>query len=164
MKKRIISIILISAVLGWMYFIYSLSAEPAEVSSETSGRIVRRLCRMIEPEFDDMTFEEQFEMTERYQFYIRKTAHFSAYTILSLLVGSATCPHTKKKRYRIGTAFVVSVLYAVSDEIHQKFVPGRSGEVRDVLIDSAGVALGCVLLYIVIVFINNRRKRYSERF
>lgn len=161
MKKTIISIILISAVLGWMYFIYSLSAEPAEVSSETSGRIVRKLCRIIEPDFEDMTPEEQFEMTERYQFYIRKTAHFSAYTILAMLTGAAVCPHTEKKRYRIGIAFIVSVLYAVSDEIHQKFVPGRSGELRDVLIDSAGVILGCVLLYLIFVFIKRKRENHS---
>ena len=83
-KKAIISILLIAAVIGWMSFIFSLSAEPAEVSSETSGRIVRRLCRIIEPDFDTWSEQEQFEMTERYQFYIRKTAHFSAYAILAL--------------------------------------------------------------------------------
>jgi len=161
-KKAIISILLISAVIGWMYFIYSLSAEPAEVSSETSGRIVKKLCRIIQPEFDSWSHEEQFEMTERYQFYIRKTAHFSAYTILSVLIGAAVCPHTNKNRYRLGIAFVVGVLYAISDEIHQRFVPGRSGEVRDVLIDSAGVALGCIILLCVFKIMKKRRRTHRN--
>lgn len=157
-KKAVISILLIAMVVGWMSFIFSLSAEPAEVSSETSGRIVRKICRIIEPEFDELSQKEQFEMTERYQFYIRKTAHFSAYTFLALLTGLAVCPHTKKYAYRLGGAFIISVLYAISDEIHQYFVPGRSCELRDVLIDSSGVTLGCILLYISFILISKRKK------
>ncbi|MBE6686127.1 MAG: hypothetical protein E7591_02740 [Ruminococcaceae bacterium] len=157
-KKAIISILLIAAVIGWMSFIFSLSAEPAEVSSETSGRIVRRLCRIIEPDFDTWSEQEQFEMTERYQFYIRKTAHFSAYAILALLTGTAITPHTKKLAYRLGGAFIISVLYAVSDEIHQYFVPGRSCELRDVLIDSSGVTLGCIFLFALFKLFQNKKR------
>lgn len=163
MKKRIIiSTILITAVLGWMLFIFMLSAEPAEESSETSGGLAKLVCKLFESNFEDLSPEEQFLLTEKYQFIIRKTAHFSAYTILALLTGAAVSQNTKKYHYRLGIAFAFGVLYAVSDEIHQKFVPGRSGEIRDVLIDSAGVALGCLLLYIIFVFIGKRRKKHSE--
>ncbi|MBR5516046.1 MAG: VanZ family protein [Clostridia bacterium] len=158
MKKRIISIILIIATLGWMCFIFSLSAEPAEVSSQTSGRIVKKLCRIIDRDFDELSPEEQFEITEKYQFYIRKTAHFSAYTILAILIGSSAIPYFEKVRYRLGISFVVGVLYAISDEIHQYFVPGRSCELRDVLIDSAGVTLGCILLFILFKIIENKKR------
>ena len=46
-------------------------------------------------------------------------------------------------------ALLICVLYAVSDEVHQIFVPGRGAEVKDVLIDSAGASVG-VLMYLVI--------------
>ena len=50
---------------------------------------------------------------------------------------------------KAGWAWVVGTLYAASDEIHQLFVPGRSGQLRDVLLDSAGVAAGILLAWAV---------------
>ncbi len=65
---------------------------------------------------------------------IKKGAHFLAYAVLAWLalwaVGEA------KRPYAI--AFIIAVLYAVSDEYHQTFVPGRNGQWLDVLIDSIG--------------------------
>ena len=50
---------------------------------------------------------------------------------------------------KAGWAWVVGTLYAASDEIHQLFVPGRSGQLRDVLLDSAGVAAGILLAWMI---------------
>ena len=50
---------------------------------------------------------------------------------------------------KAGWAWVVGTLYAASDEIHQLFVPGRSGQLRDVLLDSDGVAAGILLAWAV---------------
>ena len=47
-------------------------------------------------------------------------------------------------------AWAVGTLYAVSDEIHQIYVPGRAGRLSDVLIDSAGAAAGALVLLIVL--------------
>ena len=46
----------------------------------------------------------------------------------------------------IGMAILICVLYAISDGVHQLFVPGRGGQVKDVLIDSAGTISG-ILVY-----------------
>jgi len=46
-------------------------------------------------------------------------------------------------------AFVICVLYAISDETHQIFVPGRSAQISDVLIDSVGAIVG-ILMYLVL--------------
>ncbi len=45
------------------------------------------------------------------------------------------------------TALIIGFLYAVSDEIHQYFVPGRAMQTRDVLIDTAGVLLGICIVH-----------------
>ena len=68
---------------------------------------------------------------------LRKLAHTAEYAILGALLVRAT--------ERSGLAFGLGVLYAVSDEVHQVFVPGRHGAPLDVAIDAVGVAVGIVL-------------------
>ena len=51
-----------------------------------------------------------------------------------------------EKLHRIVLPWVIGTIYAVSDEVHQLFVEGRSCEVRDMLLDSAGVAAGVLLM------------------
>ncbi len=68
---------------------------------------------------------------------LRKVAHIAEYAILGALLARATS--------RTGLAFALGVLYAVSDEIHQAFVPGRMGSPVDVAIDALGVAIGVAL-------------------
>ncbi|PHS31770.1 MAG: hypothetical protein COA82_09845 [Alkaliphilus sp.] len=52
--------------------------------------------------------------------------------------------------------FVFCVLYAISDETHQIFVPGRSAQISDVLIDSVGAIVG-ILMYLVLARIKLKR-------
>ena len=68
---------------------------------------------------------------------LRKLAHAAEYAVLAALLVRAT------GRSRL--AFALGTLYAVSDEIHQAFVPGRMGAPLDVAIDVLGVACGIVL-------------------
>ena len=81
---------------------------------------------------------------------IRKLAHFSIYTVVGLLMMSLMSTYKLKQNKRIWTSFMVGVLYASSDEIHQYFVPERSARVFDVMIDSAGVCLGiCIVIFVL---------------
>lgn len=73
---------------------------------------------------------------------IRKTAHFSVYLLLGVLVMNALRRSGVIGLKAVALAIGICVLYAVSDEVHQLFVPGRGGQARDVLIDSAGAILG----------------------
>ena len=65
---------------------------------------------------------------------LRKIAHTAEYAVLGALLVRATA--------RPWPAWVLGVLYAVSDEIHQTFVAGRHGSPIDVAIDAVGVAIG----------------------
>ena len=81
------------------------------------------------------------------QFVVRKSAHFIGYMILGILVFIFICQFEDiNKKFII--SWIICIIYAASDEIHQLFVPGRSGQVRDVLIDSAGSFLGIFLMTI----------------
>ena len=69
---------------------------------------------------------------------LRKCAHATEYAILAVLLVRALG--------RELPAFVAGVAYAVTDEVHQRFVPGRHGAVYDVAIDAFGVLLGVLAL------------------
>ena len=62
-----------------------------------------------------------------------------------------------KKAYAI--AFVLSVIYAVTDEIHQIFVPGREGKISDVVIDSSGSFFGIGLFVLLRGFFTKEEKQ-----
>jgi VanZ family protein len=68
-----------------------------------------------------------------------KTLHVIEYAILFILLVRATRSYT--------AAFVLTLLYATTDEFHQQFVPSREGRVRDVIID--GIGAGLVWYYLV---------------
>jgi VanZ family protein len=69
-------------------------------------------------------------------------AHFGLYGTLFALWWRALGP----SRAAAAMAAAITVLYGISDEIHQSFVPGRDASVLDVLIDAAGVAAAYGLL------------------
>ncbi|UCC89248.1 MAG: VanZ family protein [Anaerolineales bacterium] len=71
---------------------------------------------------------------------LKKGAHFGAYGILAFWWWRALSAGAVAGRAALGLAFAVSVLYGLSDEFHQSFVPGRSARLLDALIDAAGAA------------------------
>ena len=140
MKKTIFAVLLVL----WMGFIFSMSSENAEKSSNTSGQTIRVVLSAV-PGFEEQPEEVKVNIIEKLQFIVRKSAHFIGYMILGILDSGLILYYGNiNKKYLL--AFLICVIYAISDEIHQLFVPGRSGQVRDVLIDSAGSLLGIILV------------------
>lgn len=81
-------------------------------------------------------------------FFLRKVAHAVEFGVLTLLVARAfrRAERWDAKRALAG-AFVISVLYAFSDELHQTFVPGRSPSLRDVGVDALGIVVALTFGY-----------------
>lgn len=131
-----------------MIMIFCLSSEPSEDSQATSEGFTEKVL-MLFPSFQGMAEEIQAEIVEGVQFTVRKSAHFSIYCALGLSLYSAFLLTFSKKLLWLW-AFGVSFLYSVSDEFHQYFVPGRSMELRDVLIDVSGAFLGILLVMLFI--------------
>ena len=129
-------------VIAWMIFIFIMSNQPAEVSSQQSDLVVRLLAIVgidMDSYFGDLA-----------TFIIRKSAHMMEYFILFILwyrVLVLYVDNKKAKLYALGLVF----LYASSDEFHQTFVPGRSGEFKDVMIDTCG---GVISLIVTIIYEN----------
>jgi len=120
-----------------MGVIFYLSHQQAVESNSLSTGITERIVAIIER----VTFGVEIDLVH-FNHLIRKSAHFFAYLVLGVLVSNALNSHGYAGFKLFWVAMVICVLYAISDEVHQLFVPGRAGQVRDVLIDSAGAVVG----------------------
>ena len=134
MKKRIIFGFL---CMVWMIVIFNFSGSQGEESAGLSDRIVAMLHQMI----------PIIPINDTSIWIVRKLAHFSEYAILGILY---VC-FFKTFHFRLRSVMMASMLlvfiYACTDEFHQLFVAGRSGQFKDVLIDTAGGTTGILLLY-----------------
>ena len=155
MKKTIFAVLLVL----WMGFIFSMSCENAEESSNTSGQTIRVVLSAV-PGFEEQPEEVKVNIIEELQFIVRKSAHFIGYMILGILASGLILQYENiNKKYPL--AFLICVIYAISDEIHQLFVPGRSGQVRDVLIDSAGSLLGIIIVMAFVKILIKFNKKHK---
>lgn len=150
MKKKGKMIILTIIIILWMAFIFSMSAKNSTQSSSISGGFTYKILSMFFAQFRSIDKTTQDSIVEGLQFVVRKGAHFTAYAILGgLYFADLRVLDKFKLKINFIIALVISALYAASDELHQYFVPGRSCEIRDVMIDSLGALTG---ITVVIIF------------
>lgn len=146
--------ILMILLLLWMSYIFIMSAKPADESQKLSFDVGFVVGHFFRPSFGEMTQSEQLTYVEAGDHLIRKSGHFVEYAILGILVSGNvlawTGVHPIRKKFLL--SWGLGAGYAASDEIHQLFVPGRSGQISDVLLDSGGVLTG-ILLVLGFVFL-----------
>ncbi len=147
-----------------MLMIFLFSAQSGEESGETSGRVVRFLAEALVPGYEKMSAAEQATVIEAMHGPVRKAAHMGEFGLLGIwiLLLLLTYPGRILPRYlgAVGT----TMLYAVSDEIHQAFSVGRGPGVGDVLIDTLGASIACALLLLLrlcILTIKSRKENLS---
>jgi len=144
--RRVVGLVL---TVFLMIFIFSMSAQNAEVSNQTSGGVIRFTVSLLYPGFNGLGEQAQNQIISSLQGFVRSTAHFLVFALLGgLWLFAADC-FLKKKWFKLSVSFAGSVLYAAFDEFHQTLVPGRSGEFRDVCIDAAGVLIGVFLSLLI---------------
>ena len=139
-----------------MVAIFRFSSQNADDSSTESIRITQELLCAIRDQLRLSWTPAQLSLyIERSEFFIRKLAHFSEYAALGLsliLPMHAFYSGSFKKKTLFLISWMVCIAYAASDELHQFFSPGRSPQIRDVVIDSfgalAGILLGLLLIRI----------------
>lgn len=125
-------------LIGWMTLIFFLSAEGADNSKARSGVIVGFLKNSLNLDFAD----------DFLSFLTRKAAHIIAYFILGILIYSIIQTYKLTTKRTIVLSIMLAFFYAIFDEIHQLFVPGRSGEIRDIFIDTAAASAGIYTYYL----------------
>lgn len=154
--KKILSII---CVVLWMSIIFYFSSEQGENSSSTSEKVCEIIVNIIDIK-DTFTVEEKEKLVEIIEPTIRKLAHFTIYTIGGLLISNCVYQFLNKEKQLIIISTSIGVIYAISDEIHQLVVSGRSGNIKDVVIDSLGIITGIMFFLLLKEIIT---KLFSEK-
>jgi VanZ family protein len=85
---------------------------------------------------------------EKLNLIIRKNAHTFEYLVVAMLVGILLFSFNIKGKSALVYIMFICLFYAVTDEFHQMFVPGRSSLVSDVLIDFLGSVIGIFIFYL----------------
>lgn len=173
-RRGILRWFLTCLTLFWMVFIFMMSSAGKDESNSQSGAVCEFICEHFVEGYEEMAPEEQIQMQQKISFPVRKCAHLSEYAVLGALMTLTAASwlrgdeetmrtgETAGGTVRILPVLAAGFLYAVSDEIHQIFVPGRSGEPRDVLIDTSGVLIGICLVRFHFS-LRERRKRKHPR-
>lgn len=134
----------------WMCVIFAASTSLGR--PDNTSRFIVPILRWIDPHMSEQTIE-------KLHYAIRKTAHFTEYAVLGVLLWRFVYFNPAMATYRsrsFGMALLLAALYASSDEFHQKFVPGREAAVHDVMIDTCGAGFGLAVVWAV------RRRRQKE--
>lgn len=145
-KRKVYITVSWALVIACMGVIFWLSSRTATDSSEMSSSLIDRILTIFGIKFSS--------------FFIRKTAHFLEFTGLAVLTFNAY--YATFRRAATPVSFIITVLYAVSDEVHQIFVEGRACQLRDVLIDSGGALLGIIISLILLKIIKSVIERRNK--
>lgn len=149
-RKQLMTFISWTAVIVWMILIFNLSSQVAKESNSLSKGITEIVIETIEKATQKTDFD-----VSKFNSLLRKNAHFFVYLVLGILVMNAI---RRSGLYGVRGFILVlgiCILYAISDEVHQLFVPGRGPQVEDVLIDSVGTIVGVGMYSIVDKVIHN---------
>lgn len=145
-KRTVWMIASYAALVAWAGVIFVLSSEGSDTSSGRSDLIVQAVQSWgVGTETDFLTF------------LVRKSAHITAYFIFGLLAYNVLRFYSWSTRRTALLAVAIVFTYAISDEFHQSFVPGRSAEVRDVLIDTTAGTVGVGIFALIHSRLNTKR-------
>lgn len=145
-NRRLATIYRFVPMIALMILIFAFSAQAGDDSSEQSGLIVDIIFKTCDSLFSVKLSSETLGTIHHF---VRKLAHFSEYALLAGCVSFALQPVISNCYKLAALSEIITVLYALSDEIHQFFVPGRVCAMKDVLIDSLGGLAITVMLLII---------------
>lgn len=159
MKKNIIRVILIILLLGTFSIIFGFSSQDGEKSGGLSKKITEIIISKV-PKIEELDEIKKEEIMDRMEKVIRKIAHFSIYTVVGILLMSFMSTYQLKEKNRMIISTILGILYASFDELHQYFIPGRSAQITDVMIDTLGVLVGICLVSLIVRII--KREKTTE--
>lgn len=158
MQKNVLRGILIILLLCTFYIIFGFSSQDGEKSGGISERITDFILEKSS-KYNSLEQTKKEKVSKRTERIIRKIAHFSIYTLVGFLLMALLSTYENiKRKNQICLSTIIGILYAISDEIHQNFTPGRGPKITDVFIDSLGVFFGITIILLILEILTEKRE------
>ena len=135
MKNKIFILL---AIL-WMGFIFYMSHQPANISTVQYNKVIY-IIKMVS--------KSENIKNNINSFIVRKGAHMFLYFVLGILFFHSVYNGENLLKSML-IALLLAFIYACSDEYHQTFVVGRSGEFRDILVAFSGSIIGILIVSLI---------------
>lgn len=169
-------------VLMWMITVFIFSSQDGIDTLNTSGAVISVIESKTTNDSSNVVSDNlgktdnknslenkryKYTYSNKIQKLVRKNAHYFLYMLGGVFLSVFFCANSKYKSSQIKLAIyaiITGIVYAFTDEFHQRFVPGRTGSLKDVFIDSMGVITGAVLVYILrIILKRNVRIKWGSK-
>lgn len=145
----------------WMMVMFNLSSDDKEASSYKSRQVTAAVQQLVNELPEDVKLVDSIRnVTEHI---VRKTGHVLEYFTLTLLVIIASAMSRRNKRQIFGNAVLIPLLFAISDELHQFYTPGRGPQVTDVAIDSIGILMAITIVFLLSIMMSVFRRFQGEK-
>jgi hypothetical protein len=144
-----------------MVGIFMFSTDNSDASSDKSGTITETAVEVFVKDYDSYSPDKKLDIFNEAEHIIRKIAHFAIFSALGFCA-SMTAGKRRLFSKKSGLVLVFCFLYACTDEFHQYFVPGRSSQFTDVLIDTGGALAGMLASLMITWIVSKIVKKKSE--
>ena len=158
-KNLILRLVTLILLIVNMSFIFGFSSEKASASTKTSKKVTETILEITVSGFREKPRSEQKKLISKTDSIVRTLAHFSEYTLLGFLFALHFSFYNLKTIKKAFLAVAGCLIYAITDEIHQIYVPGRSFQFSDLLVDTSGGVLGVMVLLIFALIIKKCIKK-----
>ena len=172
-KGKILKIISTIFVLVWMITVFIFSSQDGTQTLNTSGAFIQVIDSTLNNVESNNTNKtdtvntqygnnDKYNYSKELQTFVRKNAHYFLYTVGGIILSVFFYAFLKNNKKIYTFAILTGMIYAMSDEFHQRFVAGRTSRITDVGIDTLGVITGTILFMIFINILIKSRKKKSE--
>ena len=161
MQKTAVRVLLWTLTILMCGIIFGFSSQDGETSMETSGMIAEPIARAISSGMQEITPSQYATLLDNVQAVVRKSAHFTEYGILGILVYLLHVSYAR--RYCVLPSWGLTLLYAAGDELHQWLGGSRTGMWQDVILDACGAIAGILICRAVRHLWRKKKSAQAER-
>lgn len=129
--------------------IFGFSSQSGTESSSLSRKVTTKFVNIF-PYTRDLSIDTKENLIEHGEIIVRKLAHFSIYTLVGIFIMAFMFTFNTKLKIQFSISLLVGLIYAITDEYHQSWIPGRGPSVMDVCIDTLGVFAGILIVLAIV--------------
>lgn len=149
MKKIILRIIFLLLLCSTFFVIFGFSSQSGTESSSLSREVTTKFVNIF-PYTKNLSNDVKENLIEHGEIIVRKLAHFSIYTLVGIFIMAFMFTFNTKLKIQFSISLLVGLIYAITDEYHQSWIPGRGPSVMDVCIDTLGVFTGILIVLAIV--------------